>query len=126
MPKYCHNMGLFVTYLDCLECETQECKQGNSREEVIQKQRVLHVGDTIYYETFYSRQEYVYCGIYQNRRLLYGGKCCCDIKDKRMMAVSDHFFQNNFIRKIIIHRTNKKDYARKKRREYIYEIHENL
>ena len=27
MSKYCKPMCLYVTYLDCLECETKECKQ---------------------------------------------------------------------------------------------------
>lgn len=25
MSKYCRPMGLYVTYLDCMECEDKEC-----------------------------------------------------------------------------------------------------
>lgn len=25
MSKYCKSMGLYVTYLDCMECEDKEC-----------------------------------------------------------------------------------------------------
>lgn len=31
MSKYCKPMGLYVTYLDCMECEDKECKVGKEK-----------------------------------------------------------------------------------------------
>lgn len=30
MSKYCKPMGLYVTYLDCMDCEDKECRQNTS------------------------------------------------------------------------------------------------
>lgn len=32
MSKYCKPMGLYVTYLDCMECEDKECIQSQRKE----------------------------------------------------------------------------------------------
>lgn len=32
MSKYCKPMGLYVTYLDCMDCEDKECIQSNRKE----------------------------------------------------------------------------------------------
>lgn len=32
MSKYCRPMGLYVTYLDCMECEDKECLQSHRKE----------------------------------------------------------------------------------------------
>lgn len=32
MSKYCRPMGLYVTYLDCMECEDKECIQSHRKE----------------------------------------------------------------------------------------------
>lgn len=37
MSKYCRPMGLYVTYLDCMECEDKECKAGKENVTVIEK-----------------------------------------------------------------------------------------
>lgn len=45
MSKFCKPMGLYVTYLDCLECEGKECKQSNKirKEEKEMKKVYLQV-----------------------------------------------------------------------------------
>lgn len=49
MSKYCKPMGLYVTYLDCMECEDKECitkreEQTNvSMEEQLQRKIVSSV-----------------------------------------------------------------------------------
>lgn len=32
MSKYCKPMGLYVTYLDCMDCEDKECIQSHRKE----------------------------------------------------------------------------------------------
>ena len=37
MSKFCKPMGLYVTYLDCLECEGKECRQLQRKEKEMKK-----------------------------------------------------------------------------------------
>lgn len=52
MAKFCKPMGLYVTYLDCLECEGKECKQSHKirKEEKEMKKVYLEVepNDIVY------------------------------------------------------------------------------
>ena len=52
MSKFCKPMGLYVTYLDCLECEGKECKQSHKirKEEKEMKKVYLEVepNDIVY------------------------------------------------------------------------------
>ena len=43
MAKYCKAYGLRVTYLDCLECETKECKQDGGDMEMALTKRYLSI-----------------------------------------------------------------------------------
>ena len=45
MAKFCKPMGLYVTYLDCLECEGKECRQSHKvrKEEKEMKKVYLQV-----------------------------------------------------------------------------------
>ena len=45
MAKFCKPMGLYVTYLDCLECEDKECRQSHKirKEEKEMKKIYLQV-----------------------------------------------------------------------------------
>ena len=45
MAKFCKPMGLYVTYLDCLECEGKECRQSHKirKEEKEMKKIYLQV-----------------------------------------------------------------------------------
>ena len=52
MAKFCKPMGLYVTYLDCLECEGKECRQSHKirKEEKEMKKVYLEVepNDIVY------------------------------------------------------------------------------
>lgn len=55
MSKYCKPMGLYVTYLDCMECEERECIQSHKKEDKKEEENnmnktYLHVkpNDTIF------------------------------------------------------------------------------
>lgn len=43
MAKYCKAYGLRVTYLDCLECETKECKQNGGDMKMALTKRYLSI-----------------------------------------------------------------------------------
>lgn len=43
MSKYCRPMGLYVTYLDCMECETKECKQNGGDMKMALTKRYLSI-----------------------------------------------------------------------------------
>lgn len=43
MAKYCKAYGLRVTYIDCLECETKECKQNGGDTNMALTKRYLSI-----------------------------------------------------------------------------------
>ena len=50
MSKYCRPMGLYVTYLDCMECEDKECRQPQRKEkEEMKYNPKLEVGQRVFY-----------------------------------------------------------------------------
>lgn len=59
MAKYCKPMGLYVTYLDCMDCEDKECMQ-HKRKEVQERLKKVYlqvnVGGIIYL-VFSSKRE---------------------------------------------------------------------
>lgn len=51
MSKYCKPMGLYVTYLDCMDCEDKECML-HKREEVKEQLKKIYlqvnIGEEVY------------------------------------------------------------------------------
>lgn len=58
MSKYCKPMGLYVTYLDCMECEDKECIQSNRKEEeTMYKTYLVIEPEQIVFLVFASKRE---------------------------------------------------------------------
>lgn len=58
MSKYCRPMGLYVTYMDCMECEDKECIQSHRKEEEAMIKRYLEIEpEQMVYLVFASRKE---------------------------------------------------------------------
>lgn len=101
MSKYCPESKLYVTYLDCMDCEEKTCinhKTYKTGTNVVIKMnknngKVVHTGDIIVAKTLFTELKYLYCGKYGKYRLLYGGKSqngkliCC-----RYILREDDFF----------------------------------
>lgn len=61
MSKFCKPMGLYVTYLDCMECEEKECIQSyENRKEQNMKRIYLNVdiGQEVYLIFASKREKY--------------------------------------------------------------------
>ena len=58
MSKYCRPMGLYVTYLDCMECEDKECIQSHRKEnEEMHKAYLMLEPEQIVFLVFASKRE---------------------------------------------------------------------
>ena len=58
MSKYCKPMGLYVTYLDCMECEDKECIQSyRKEEEAVHKTYLVIEPEQIVFLVFASKKE---------------------------------------------------------------------
>lgn len=58
MSKYCKPMGLYVTYLDCMECEDKECIQSHRKEnETMTKRYLVIEPEQIVFLVFASKRE---------------------------------------------------------------------
>lgn len=57
MSKYCKPMGLYVTYLDCMDCEDKECIQSNRKEEEMEKRYLEIEPEQIVYIVLESKRE---------------------------------------------------------------------
>lgn len=70
MSKYCKPMGLYVTYLDCIDCEDKECIQSHRKEyKPMHKTYLLIEPEQVVYLVFASKREG-----YQNDVVI---KCKC-------------------------------------------------
>ena len=67
MAKYCKAYNLRVTYIDCMDCETKECRGGNKpplfhREDNKMKHLIktkLELGQEVYYVLIQDKQKHV-------------------------------------------------------------------
>lgn len=58
MGKYCKPMGLYVTYLDCMDCEDKECIQSHRKENETMTKRYLEVEpEQLVFLVFNSKRE---------------------------------------------------------------------
>uniref|UniRef100_A0AAU8AYC8 Uncharacterized protein n=1 Tax=Dulem virus 36 TaxID=3145754 RepID=A0AAU8AYC8_9CAUD len=64
MSKYCKPMGLYVTYLDCIDCEDKECMQKNKKVKLQYGHYFKAVAES-------GTSYYLYCGKHKGKRLLY-------------------------------------------------------
>lgn len=51
MAKYCPEKKGFVLYLDCIECETKECKRGNYKNNLAKGKEQENVRDRTVFRT---------------------------------------------------------------------------
>lgn len=96
MAKFCKPMGLYVTYLDCLECEGKECKQSHKirKEEKEMKRVYLEVepNDIVYIVVKSKREGHnknvvLKCvvesvTIKQDKKIIYYAKALRNVTDK--------------------------------------------
>lgn len=96
MSKYCKPMGLYVTYLDCMECEDKECKQSHKirKEEKEMKKVYLEVepNDIVYIVVKSKREGHnknvvLKCivesvAIKQDKKITYYAKALRNVTDK--------------------------------------------
>lgn len=96
MSKFCKPMGLYVTYIDCLECEGRECKQSHKirKEEKEMKKVYLEVepNDIVYVVVKSKREGHnknvvLKCivesvTIKQDKKITYHAKALRNVTDK--------------------------------------------
>lgn len=96
MAKFCKPMGLYVTYLDCLECEGKECRQSHKirKEEKEMKRVYLEVepNDIVYIVVKSKREGHnknvvLKCvvesvTIKQDKKIIYYAKALRNVTDK--------------------------------------------
>ena len=58
MSKYCKPMGLYVTYLDCMECEDKECRKPRKEKEMKRTYLSAEVGQEIFLVFASIREKY--------------------------------------------------------------------
>lgn len=68
MSKYCKPMGLYVTYLDCMDCEDKECMQSHRKENKMKQEEVIKTSNCKYGRVLFGRDckacpNYEKCGL---------------------------------------------------------------
>lgn len=101
MSKYCKPMGLYVTYLDCMECETKECKQNGGDTKMALTKRYLSI----------EPEQKVFL-VFASKKEGYNADVVCRCKVKSATVYSDATIYNLKVEKIVLGKEQDKDVKR--------------
>lgn len=101
MSKYCKQYKLNVTYLDCLECETKECRQNGGDTRMALTKRYLSI----------EPEQKVFL-VFASVREGYNADVVCRCNVERATIYSDTTIYNLKVEKVVLGKEQDKDVKR--------------